>query len=400
MKTLVFLAIMSMTVGCTTPRERAAPPASASAVVMTCYPDVVRITDRARGSFDDERVQRRRWHAARVVEPSQAMAVDPDRAAVLRYGRFTDEDSAANDLLHLIGSVTWNGTYTALTFALGEAMVHMDTTMDVRSETVLEAATRVGAQYAVSMPSVVFDLVDTVRTCSARVVITYVPRDSVLLDTMVIGTDRGGLSKFTYDRGGTWASACTAAGLSVGDLLPAHIKATLPRYVERARVMRERKSWFVQHLAQTMPDDELLYALALDTLQPPDAFHHWMLRSPDGTKALVATVSTFPSIHGVRFMRGNVGPTILPEEPGDTARLAWTLYAMERVEDRWLYGRMLTVFRTSPVYDAALLQDLLFEALRKPWYNDHDGAPGGTFWNENLFRRIDGIPLLQRRQQR
>lgn len=394
------MAIITFVVGCTTPRERVMPSTTASAVVMTFYPDQVRVTDRARTAFDAERAQRRRQHAARVFEPSQAMAVDPDRAAVLRYGRFTDEDSAANDLLHLIGGVTWNGMYTALTFALGDAMVHMDTTMGVRSGQVTEAAVRVGAQYAVAMPSVVFDLVDTMRTCSARVVITYVPKDSVLLDTMVIGTDRGGLTKFTYDRGGTWASACTAAGLGVGDLLPERIKATLPRYVERARIMRERKAWFVQHLAQTVPDDELLYALALDTLQPPDAFHHWMLRSPDGSKALVATVSTFPTSAGLRYMRGNVGPTILPDEPGDTARMGWTLYAMERVEDRWLFGRMLTVFRSSPTYDTTLLHDLLFEALRRPWYNDHDGTPSGGFWDENLFRRIDGVPLLQRRQQR
>lgn len=368
--------------------------------VYVVYPDDVRITDAAQASFDTERTQRRIAHAARSIEPSEAMAVDPDRAAVLRYGRFTDEDVVANDLLHDIGGRTWNGVYTAMTFALGEAMVHMDTTMQLRSTDARAEALRVGAQYLVSMPSVTFDRVDTTRTCSVRVLVTYVPTDSVLLDTVVVADDRGGVFKLSFDRGGSWSSAIKAAGFAIGGLLPERIKATHPRYVERARIMRERKAWFVRHLATREPDDELLYALSYDSLQPPDAYYHWMLRSPDGMKALVAAVATFPATNGLRYMRSSVGPAIVPEQAGDTARLAWTLYAMERVEDRWLFGRVQTVFRASPTYDSVLLHDLLFDALRPLWYNANDGAPSGTFWDEHLFRRIDGIPLLKRRHLR
>lgn len=364
-------------------------------VVLVLYPETIDVARDVQASVDAARDSLQAANAARRFDSSEAFTVDPDRAAVLRYARFADEDVVANALDHRLGSRTWNSVFTVLSFTLGDAMVHLDTTMALRGSAAVRYAQALGAQYILVSPSMRLEALNGTRTCRATVNLLHVPSGRVMLDTVVTATDSGLITRTHYVRGGTWVSAIDAVAAKVGELPSAFIKRTLPRYVRRDSVMHERQTWFARNLWPTRVDAELDSVLRADTLQPPDAVHRWMLRSPDGSKAMVSSVATFGGTIGLRFMRNAQGVVIYPPNQLDTARLAFTLYAAERVDGTWYFDRVRTTFKNQPVYSDAEHMQFTFDALKSLWYTENEGMPGGEFWERDSFRRMDGVPLLQ-----
>ena len=364
-------------------------------VVMVLYPDVFRVDDNAASDVDAVADSLRTYNRARTLEVSEAFSVDPDRAAVLRYARYADEDTLANDLEHRLGSRIWNSTYTVLSFTLGDAMVHLDTTMKVRTRASYEAAQVVQAQYVIAIPSVELVRPGAQRQCRVRMQMLHVPTQRVLVDTVITTSDSGLATRTSFIRGGTWVSAIDAAAATISEIPTSIIKRTLPRYVRRDSIMDERRAWFHRNLWSQRVDADLLTALSADTLQPSDAKHRWMLRSPDGSKALVSTATTFGGTVGLRFMRGAQGVIIYPRNQRDTARCAFTLYALEKVDGVWYWDRVRTTFKNERAYDDEEHLQFTFDALKTPWYLDAEGVPRGEFWERDFFRRVDGVPMLK-----
>ncbi|MBU3742086.1 MAG: hypothetical protein FGM24_07340 [Candidatus Kapabacteria bacterium] len=364
-------------------------------VVLVLYPEAFRVDDAVAADVARTRDSLRASNAARQIEESEAFSVDPDRAAILQYARFADGNLAANDLDHRLGSRVWNNLFTVLSFTLGDAMVHLDTAMTVRADHAVQAGRAVRAQYVVAMRDVHLDRHDGRRRCSVRMQVLHVPTDRVLLDTVVTTSDSTFATRTTLVRGGNWVSALDAAAARIAELPGPIIKRTLPRYVRRDSTMAARLQWFGRNLWPKRPDADLVSALAADTLQPAGAQHRWMLRSPDGTKAMVSTVSTFGGTVGLRFMRNAQGVVIYPSDQTDTARMAFTMYALERVDSTWYFDRVRTVFRNQPDHTDAEHKQFTFDALKALWYVENDGVPDDAFWQREWFRRIDGIPFLK-----
>lgn len=364
-------------------------------VVLVLYPDAFRVDDAVAADVTRTRDSLRARNAARQIEVSEAFSVDPDRAAILRYARFADEDLVANDLDHRLGSRVWNNLFTVLSFTLGDAMVHLDTTMAARTKDAAQSGRAVRAQYVVAMRDVLLDKHHGRRRCNVRMQILHVPTERVLLDTVITSADSTFATRTTLIRGGTWVAALDAAAAMISELPGPVIKRTLPRYVRRDSIAAARFRWFDNNLWSQRPDADLVAALTADTLQPDDAHHRWMLRSPDGTKAMVSTVSTFGGTVGLRFMRNAQGVVIYPSDQTDTARMAFTLYALERVDSTWYFDRVRTTFRNHADYTDADHKQFTFDALKSLWYVENDGVPTGAFWQEEWFRRIDGVPFLK-----
>jgi hypothetical protein len=160
-------------------------------------------------------------------------------------------------------------------------------------------------------------------------------------------------------------------------------------------MMAERLAWFERNLWPTRVDREIDSVLRADTLQHDNVVHRWMLRSPDGRKAMVSSVSTFGGKVGLRFMRNAQGVVIYPTNQSDTARLAFTLYAAERVDGTWYFDRVRTTFKNEAEYSDQEHVQFTFDALRSLWYTEHDGMPQGEFWERESFRTVDGVPQLQ-----
>ena len=393
-RTTILVVLTALIVGACA-GGRAVQPQLDHPVVMVLYPDAFRVDGSATAEVDAVRDSLSAYNRARTFEVSEAFSVDPDRAAVLRYARFADEDTLANDLEHRLGSRIWNSTYTVLAFTLGDAMVHLDTTMKVRTGTAYDAARAVQAQYIIAIPSVELVRRGNERQCRVRMQMLHAPTERVLVDTVITANDSGLSTRTSFIRGGTWVSAIDAVAAKISEIPTGIIKRTLPRYVRRDSIMAERRDWFRRNLWSQRVDADLVEALSADTLQPPDAQHRWMLRSPDGSKALVSTASAFGGTVGLRFMRGAQGVIIYPRNQRDTARCAFTLYALEKVDNVWYWDRMRTTFKNERAYDDDEHMQFTFDALKTPWYNDDEGLPRDAFWERDIFRRIDGIPMLK-----
>lgn len=368
-------------------------------VILVLYPESFTVDSEVKPDVDVERDRLYAENRSRTFQRSEAFSTDPDRSAILQYARFVDEDPSSNDLENRLGGRTWNFVFSALSFTLGDAMVHVDTTMRVRGRDAYEAARSVRAQYVITLPEVKLFRFGQERRCRVRMQVLHVPTRAVRLDTIVVANDAGYSTRMSLIRGGSWVSAVDAAAAMMAELPGPIIRRTLPRYVRRDSVMTARRNWFERNLWQQRVDPDIVAALSADTLQPRDVRHRWMLRSPDGSKAIVSSVSTFDGSAGLRFMQGAQEMVVYPQDQRDSTRLAFTIYVLEQVEGQWYWIRQQTTFRNHPEYDDDEHMRFTFEALRRIWYREYDGTPRDEFWERDMFRRIDGVPMLKHIRQ-